>query len=97
MPHFLAPQNTCSFSVSGTNLAKVIIGKIVIRKRFKSNLKNMDGTDSIETMTRMSRLQPISSEMISILLREGSSGNSTIFRPRLVSLPVLSNAPKIHN
>jgi len=57
----------------------------------------MEGTDNIDTMTRMSRLQPISSEIINILLSDGSSGNSTILRPSVVSLPVLSSAPRIHN
>jgi len=61
------------------------------------NLKKMEGTDNIDTMTRMSRLQPISSEIINILLSDGSSGNSTILRPSVVSLPVLSSAPRIHN
>ena len=37
----------------------------------------------MDTMIRMSRLQDISSEMMSILEREGSKGNSTIFRPKI--------------
>ena len=45
----------------------------------------------------MSRLHSISSEIISILDKDGSSGNSTIFRPNFVNWPVLSKAPSIHN
>ena len=56
-------------------------------------LKKMDGTESMDTMMSTSRVQPISSEMISILDKDGSSGNSTILRPSLVSWPVLSRAP----
>jgi hypothetical protein len=48
----------------------------------------MDGTESMETMIRMSKLHVISSEMINILEREGSNGNSTIFLPSLVNCPV---------
>lgn len=63
----------------------------------KTNLKKIEGTESIDTMMRISKLQPISSEMINILLSDGSNGNSTIFRPKVVNLPVLSKAPSIHN
>ena len=48
-------------------------------------------------MMRMSELHFISTEAISILERAGSSGNSTIWRPRVVSDPVLSSAPRVHN
>ena len=37
----------------------------------------------MDTMIRMSRLQAISSEMMSILEREGFKGNSPIFRPKI--------------
>ena len=50
--------------------------------------KKIDGTDSMDTMIRISKLQVISSEIISILEREGSKGNSTIFRPNLVSINI---------
>ena len=41
----------------------------------------MAGTDSMETMMRMSALQPMSQDTISILDSAGSRGNSTIRRP----------------
>ncbi len=44
--------------------------------------------------TKTSAVQPISSAVISILDMEGSSGNSTIFRPNGVNSPVLSKAPR---
>lgn len=48
-------------------------------------------------LTSDSSLQSISTAIITILDRAGSNGNSTIWRPRRVRLPVLSSAPKIHN
>ena len=51
----------------------------------------------METMVRISLEQPSSAEIISILERGGSRGNSTIFRPSSVKAPVLSSAPRIHN
>lgn len=48
-------------------------------------------------LTSDSSLQSISTAMITILDRAGSNGNSTIWRPRGVRLPVLSSAPKIHS
>ncbi len=47
----------------------------------------MAGTDSMETMMRMSALQPMSQDTISILERAGSRGNSTIRRPVGVKAP----------
>lgn len=47
----------------------------------------MAGTDSMETMIRMSALQPMSQDTISILERAGSRGNSTIRRPVGVKEP----------
>lgn len=47
----------------------------------------MAGTDSMETMIRMSALQPMSQDTISILERAGSRGNSTIRRPVGVKAP----------
>lgn len=41
----------------------------------------MAGTESMETISRISELQPMSQETISILDRAGSKGNSTISRP----------------
>lgn len=41
----------------------------------------MAGTDNMETMMRMSALQPMSQDTISTLDRAGSRGNSTIRRP----------------
>ena len=50
-----------------------------------------------ELRTKMSSLHCISTATISILERAGSSGNSTMWRPSGVRLPVLSRAPRIHN
>lgn len=47
----------------------------------------MAGTDSMDTMMRMSALQPMSQDTISILERAGSRGNSTIRRPVGVNAP----------
>lgn len=47
----------------------------------------MVGTDSMETMMRMSELQPISQDTINILDRAGSKGNSTMSRPVGVRAP----------
>lgn len=47
----------------------------------------MAGTDNMETMMRMSALQPMSQDTISILERAGSRGNSTIKRPVGVKAP----------
>lgn len=47
----------------------------------------MVGTDNMETMMRMSALQPMSQDTISILDRAGSKGNSTINRPVGVRAP----------
>lgn len=47
----------------------------------------MAGTDNMETMMRMSALQPMSQDTISILERAGSRGNSTIRRPVGVRAP----------
>ena len=47
----------------------------------------MAGTDSMETMMRMSALQAMSQDTISILDRAGSRGNSTIRRPVGVKEP----------
>ncbi len=47
----------------------------------------MAGTDSMETMIRMSALQPMSQDTISILESAGSRGNSTIRRPVGVKAP----------
>lgn len=47
----------------------------------------MAGTDNMETMMRMSALQPMSQDTISILESAGSRGNSTISRPVGVRAP----------
>lgn len=47
----------------------------------------MAGTDNMETMMRMSALQPMSHDTISILERAGARGNSTIRRPVGVKAP----------
>lgn len=47
----------------------------------------MAGTDSMETMMRISALQPMSQDTISILDNAGSRGNSTIIRPVGVKEP----------
>lgn len=47
----------------------------------------MAGTDSMETMIRMSALQAMSQDTISILESAGSRGNSTIRRPVGVKEP----------
>ena len=47
----------------------------------------MAGTDNMETMMRMSALQPMSQDTMSILERAGSRGNSTIRRPVGVKAP----------
>ncbi|KAG7254430.1 hypothetical protein CRUP_010896 [Coryphaenoides rupestris] len=47
----------------------------------------LDNTDSMETMMRMSALQPMSHDTISILESAGSKGNSTIRRPVGVRAP----------
>ena len=52
---------------------------------------------SLITHTSDSSLHSISTATINILDRAGSRGNSTIWRPRGVRLPVLSKAPKIHS
>lgn len=56
----------------------------------------MAGTDSMETMMRMSALQPMSQDTISILERAGSRGNSTIRRPVGVKAPERTKRAK-HN
>lgn len=59
----------------------------------------MDGTDNMETMMRMSALQPMSHDTISILDRAGSRGNSTMSRPVGVREPETEtrrNLPQIH-
>lgn len=60
-------------------------------------LKNTDGTDNMDTTTSTSAEHPSFSEKMSIFARGGSSGNSTILRPRAVRPPVLSRAPRIHS
>mmetsp|Transcript_4639 Transcript_4639/g.9329 ORF Transcript_4639/g.9329 Transcript_4639/m.9329 type:complete len:204 (-) Transcript_4639:1138-1749(-) len=61
-------------------------------------LKNTLGTESIATIVRTSSLQfPFSCANRSILERGGSRGNSDMFVPIFVRLPVLSNAPSTHN
>ena len=60
-------------------------------------LKNIAGTESIDTTVKSSSVHSNYSEIISIFERGGSNGNSTIFLPRVVRLPVLSKAPRIHN
>lgn len=55
----------------------------------------MAGTDSMETMMRMSALQPMSQDTISTLDRAGSRGNSTIRRPVGVRPP--ERTQKEHN
>ena len=52
---------------------------------------------SVKTRTSDSSLHSISTATINILDRAGSRGNSTIWRPRGVRLPVLSKAPRIHS
>lgn len=47
----------------------------------------MAGTDNMETMMRISALQPMSQDTISILDKAGSRGNSTIIRPVDVKAP----------
>lgn len=47
----------------------------------------MAGTDNMETMMRISALQPMSQDTISILDKAGSRGNSTIIRPVGVKAP----------
>lgn len=47
----------------------------------------MAGTDSMDTMIRMSALQLMSHDTMSILDRAGSRGNSTIRRPVGVNAP----------
>lgn len=48
----------------------------------------MAGTDNMETTSKISELQPMSQETISILESAGSSGNSTMRRPVEVRPPV---------
>ena len=57
----------------------------------------MAGTLNMLTMVKISSLQPRSQLMISIFDKGGSNGNSTIFLPNYVKLPVLSRAPRIHS
>src|SRR3990167_3965184 len=57
----------------------------------------MLGTDSIDTMVKASSVQPYCSAVMRIFERDGSRGNSDIFRPRSVNLPLLSRAPRIHS
>lgn len=47
----------------------------------------MAGTESMDTMSRISELQPMSQDTMSILDRAGSNGNSTISRPVEVRPP----------
>lgn len=47
----------------------------------------MDGTDNMDTMMRMSALQLMSHDTMSILERAGSRGNSTMSRPVGVRAP----------
>ena len=49
------------------------------------------------TLTSTSALHPRTTEMMSILERAGSRGNSTMLRPSGVSDPVLSSAPSTHS
>ena len=53
--------------------------------------------NNIKKLTRTSSLHSISADTSNILASEGSSGNSTIFLPLLVSEPVLSMAPSVHS
>ena len=48
-------------------------------------------------MVKISSEHPKSTLAMSILLIGGSSGNSAIFRPSLVSNPSSSSAPKLYN
>lgn len=59
--------------------------------------KKTEGTESMDTIIRTSAEHPNLSEKMSILAKGGSSGNSTILRPRAVNPPVLSSAPRIHS
>ena len=72
--------------------------------KFVHKVQQMQQTqynDSVETTTKahtnISALHPISVDMISILDKAGSSGNSSMLRPSGVSVPVLSNAPRTHS
>ena len=49
------------------------------------------------SLTNISALHSISSDLINIFERAGSRGNSTMFLPSGVSEPVLSRAPSTHN
>ena len=53
--------------------------------------------DSMATIVRISSEHPRSTDAISILLMGGSSGNSAILRPRRVSSPSSSRAPRLYN
>ena len=53
--------------------------------------------DDTRTLTSTSALHPRTTEMMSILERAGSRGNSTMLRPSGVSDPVLSSAPSTHS
>mmetsp|Transcript_18673 Transcript_18673/g.46477 ORF Transcript_18673/g.46477 Transcript_18673/m.46477 type:complete len:205 (-) Transcript_18673:1709-2323(-) len=57
----------------------------------------MGGTDSMAITVRISLEHLSSSALSSICASGGSTGNSTILAPILVSPPVLSRAPRIHN
>ena len=86
------------FPLFGSKLQNDYILRCVNENNFFwTYLKNIEGTESIETIIRMSKLHPISSDIISIFDRLGSKGNSTIFLPSLVNWPVLSKAPKIQS
>lgn len=57
----------------------------------------MDGTDNMETMMRMSALQLMSQDTISILDRAGSRGNSTMSRPVGVRAPETDTKENTHS
>eukprot|EP00964_Phaeocystis_antarctica_P100911 scaffold66445_cov50-Phaeocystis_antarctica.AAC.2 len=57
----------------------------------------MVGIESEETTVATSSTHFCSSEKISILASDGSSGNSTILRPRGVRAPALVSAPRNHS
>jgi len=57
----------------------------------------MVGIESIEIIVKISAEHPYCSLKISILLRGGSTGNSTIFHPISVKSPVFDKAPNIQS
>lgn len=97
-----SPECSRSRKHGATTLRYVILNILLDTITFdsvKSQRQDSDRKSIHRTcfLTSDSSLQSISTAMITILDRAGSKGNSTIWRPRGVRLPVLSSAPKIHS